>query len=420
MVQGMAFLSKKGFNPQNNSNRKQVYEAQQASKLEKERIRKREQQLKKERDDEELCQATGRGTTQLRFMYDAPPGLEGKKNKPDDGDYDEGIEPSSTNNSQKQQQHNDVTKAQPGDDAAAAAFRQMFATANQNNNQDEGDDINYNNGRRNQKEQHGFAPVLQGSNFDALAAKMEEGNTNKDGAGDARSALEKAVGRRDRGGALTLDEQIARFPQLKNAPMAKGMSATDVNVSFKPLGAQMRNVKCLACGVWGHSRGDRECTKSGWDPFAARAPTAAAAASASSIMNNKPVPPSTNRPSRDATASSSSSKRDRRKKGDDDDLSRSRSRSYSSDSYSSDDSRRHHRKREKRRRKERSSKHHDKKKKKRHSSSRDDRRHRKRRSDYEDDSRSYSSADDRRRSKSKKRRKVRDDDDHRRRRRRDY
>jgi CBF1 interacting corepressor len=54
--------------------------------------------------------------------------------------------------------------------------------------------------------------------------------------------------------------------------MAKGMKGTDVQVNFKPLGTQLRNVQCLICGVWGHSRGDRECSKSGWDPFSMKGP----------------------------------------------------------------------------------------------------------------------------------------------------
>merc|ERR1712157_575096 len=77
----------------------------------------------------------------------------------------------------------------------------------------------------------------------------------------------KAVGKRDSNRALTLQEQIARFPQLKNAPMAKGMNVTNVHVKFNPMSGPLRNVRCLACGIWGHSRGDRECKKSGWDPF---------------------------------------------------------------------------------------------------------------------------------------------------------
>ena len=73
------------------------------------------------------------------------------------------------------------------------------------------------------------------------------------------------------------------------------MSATDVNVSFKPLGAQMRNVKCLACGIWGHSRGDRECQVTGWDPFSA----ASRPVSSSSIRPSKGEEPSARRVTRD-------------------------------------------------------------------------------------------------------------------------
>ena len=54
------------------------------------------------------------------------------------------------------------------------------------------------------------------------------------------SALEHAVGcKEETGAALTLDEQIQRFPALAGAPRAKGMTATDVNVKFKPLGTQI-------------------------------------------------------------------------------------------------------------------------------------------------------------------------------------
>ena len=248
MVQGMAFLSKKGFNPHNQVNRKNVWEAQQASKQEKERIRQRQEQLRREREDEELCAARHGGDgsqAQLRFMYDAPPGMADKKTEGE---------------AKPTESSSDVTQIQPGDDAAAAAFRRMLAKASQgepDNKEEDEEEFNANA----EEAKLSFGPVLQGSTLDANE-QQQPGDEIKN-----LSALEKAVGRKDRGGALTLEEQVARFPQLKNAPMAKGMSSTDVNVSFKPLGSQLRNVKCLACGVWGHSRGDRECSKSGWDPF---------------------------------------------------------------------------------------------------------------------------------------------------------
>ena len=271
MVQGLAFLSKKGFNPQNQSNRKQVWEAQHTSKQEQERIKQRREQLRRERDEEELARArhgeTGGSQAQLRFMYDVPPGMKTDKNNPQQELQQQDESKNTTN------MDSTVTQIQPGDDAAAAAFRRMLAA------QSAGIDLNHEDDSKPMNEQDKddmklrFGPVLQGTN-------LEKTTKPKAAILEGLSALEKAVGRRDgAGGALSLEEQIARFPQLKNAPMAKGMNATDVNVSFKPLGAQLRNVKCLACGIWGHSRGDRECAKSGWDPF--------------SSFSNRPGPSST-------------------------------------------------------------------------------------------------------------------------------
>lgn len=291
MVQGLKFLSKKGFNPQNQTNRKQVWEAQQASKLEQERIRRREEELKREREDEEICQIQhgDASQAQLRFMYNAPPGLE-NSNKYSEKDQQ------SKNNSQS----NDLTQIQPGDDAAAAAFRKVLASSVggsvvKSEEVEEDDKV-----EANDDSSLKFEPVLQGSKMDPMLASNPK---KKQGEGDLRSALEKAVGRKDRGGALTLEEQLARFPQLKNAPMAKGMSSTDVNVSFKPLGAQLRNVRCLACGQWGHSRGDRECSKTGWNPFAIRAPAAVTPNNNSTVIN----PPASTKSNRRSSYASSRS-----------------------------------------------------------------------------------------------------------------
>lgn len=172
-------------------------------------------------------------------MYAPPPGLEGP------GD-------SKKATSTLDVDPNDFTQRQPGDDDAAAAFRAMLAAASAGSSDNNPDNrlgqpqgLTFSNSR---------GAALQGSTVDANKKK------------EHMNALEKAVGKKTEQG-LSLEEQIERFPQLKNAPMAKGMSETNVNVTFKPLGTQLRNVRCLACGVWGHSRNDRECLVSGWDPF---------------------------------------------------------------------------------------------------------------------------------------------------------
>ena len=99
MVAGLKFLSKKGFNPQNNSNRKRVWEAQQHSKQEKERLRQRQEQLNREQEEQELERVTrgeiGGSQAQLRFMYDAPPGMNPDKNseRMEDKGMDDGMVP---------------------------------------------------------------------------------------------------------------------------------------------------------------------------------------------------------------------------------------------------------------------------------------------------------------------------------------
>ena len=182
---------------------------------------------------------TSAAASTLTFMYAPPPGLEGPgESKVAISTVD--VDP------------NDLTQRQPGDDDAAAAFRAMLAAAsvglsdtNPDNGPGQPQGLTFSNSR---------GAALQGSTVDANKKKAH------------MSALEKAVGKKTAQG-LSLEEQIERFPQLKNAPMAKGMTETNVNVTFKPLGTQLRNVRCLACGVWGHSRNDRECLVSGWDPF---------------------------------------------------------------------------------------------------------------------------------------------------------
>jgi CBF1 interacting corepressor len=320
MVQGLKFLSKKGFNPQNQVNQKNVWEREHASKNEQERVRQRGEQLRRERDDEELARARagerGGSQAQLRFMYDAPPGSTGEQKEQQEQTNNDAAKPSTSAGS--------LTQIQPGDDAAAAAFRRMLA----------GQCMPEEGMTKNEEQEDtkvSFGPVLQGSDMEKVKAIKPEG----------LSALEKAVGRRDKAPGLSLAEQMQRFPQLKNAPMAKGMSDTNVNVAFKPLGAELRNVKCLACGIWGHSKGDRECKTSGWDPFSGR--TTMPVAQSSSI---RPVETPKEIPDKDAATKS------RTKYSEEDDKSVSSS-SSSSDDSSRKKSRKHRKSSRKKKRKHR-------------------------------------------------------------------
>jgi CBF1 interacting corepressor len=60
-------------------------------------------------------------------------------------------------------------------------------------------------------------------------------------------------------------EQEERFPFLKDAPTEGSYSKT-VKLKHKPLGFEVRNVRCLRCGSWGHQSGDRECSMRDYNP----------------------------------------------------------------------------------------------------------------------------------------------------------
>ena len=265
MVQGIKFLTKKSFNPTNLTNQKQVWERQQQEKEAARKTKEREKQLQKERDDALLAQSRGE-ISKVSFLYEPPPGMVQKKEQHACNSSESVVNQGDGSHAMK-----DWAERQPGDDDAAAAFRLLLAGVPVKSSADPGSTppvaLSSSGGT-----------VLQGTTYDPMTA-----DTPRNG-GNALSALEKAVGKRpqhSQRNALSLDEQIQRFPSLANAPRVAGIGtqgAGDTSVTFKPLGAQIRNVRCLVCGTWGHSKGDRECAVSGWDPFATRAPPAAAAA----------------------------------------------------------------------------------------------------------------------------------------------
>ena len=55
------------------------------------------------------------------------------------------------------------------------------------------------------------------------------------------------------------DKMEDKFEFLKNAPKAANF-IKEMKVTYQPMGIQLRNVKCMRCGEWGHSSGDRECS----------------------------------------------------------------------------------------------------------------------------------------------------------------
>ena len=60
-------------------------------------------------------------------------------------------------------------------------------------------------------------------------------------------------------GATTEREKLLeRFPFLANAPQ-EGKYTENQVVQLKPFGKEVRHVRCLRCGQWGHGAGEKIC-----------------------------------------------------------------------------------------------------------------------------------------------------------------
>lgn len=275
---GIAFLSKKAFNPSNISNQKIVWKAEQIANQERKRFAEREKQLSIERDHEEFAKASGNktelGRSTLSFMYDIPPGLNEKSDHRKSYDMvfegDHSSFKNEASNPKSSIKRDNFFIRKDNDDDAAAAFREMFANTTNCNETSKPYLNNFSSADSNIETNKLLLTGINPNNQLAKKIKHVE-HSNKDNL----TPLEKAVGRKEDAsrGAMKYARQIERFPQLRNAPLEITKKGHDIahiasmSIRFKPLGAQIRNVRCIACGVWGHGLGDRECSINGWDPF---------------------------------------------------------------------------------------------------------------------------------------------------------
>eukprot|EP01120_Amphizonella_sp_Union-15-10_P003901 TRINITY_DN14353_c0_g1_i1.p1 TRINITY_DN14353_c0_g1~~TRINITY_DN14353_c0_g1_i1.p1 ORF type:complete len:274 (-),score=75.79 TRINITY_DN14353_c0_g1_i1:164-985(-) len=53
-------------------------------------------------------------------------------------------------------------------------------------------------------------------------------------------------------------KDVPNLEYLKNAP-SMGRYTEGIEITHKPLGIEVRKVRCARCGEWGHTSGDREC-----------------------------------------------------------------------------------------------------------------------------------------------------------------
>ena len=298
MVQGIKFLTKKSFNPTNITNQKVVWEREQQQQHRLQQIQERNKVLQQEKDNEQIQLSRG-GSTKVNFLYEPPPGLTTTSTTS-----------STTGTSSTPVFATTATAStgmlsierQPGDDDAAAAFRQLLHAATNTGNDTTKSTESLTVGNTAIPTSHSSrGTVLQGTNYDPVAAATDPTSATTSASNNSTNtkpfqltALEKAAGKKPQHGtrnSLSYEEQVQRFPMLANAPRVPGIIATNnsnpngsnsnnnnnnnnstehaTSITFKPFGAQIRQVRCLSCGTWGHSKGDRECTVSGWDPFAA-------------------------------------------------------------------------------------------------------------------------------------------------------
>lgn len=149
------------------------------------------------------------------------------------------------------------------DDAAVKAFKESLRRHRERDTQHPSSSSS-STSDRDQVEKHRDADALKAQQFEREQQLRKIKADPNFAASSRQSALEREVGRRHDPG-LTQEEQEERFPFLKDAPTEGSYSKT-VKLKHKPLGFEVRNVRCLRCGSWGHQSGDRECSMRDYNP----------------------------------------------------------------------------------------------------------------------------------------------------------
>merc|ERR1712228_38732 len=99
--------------------------------------------------------------------------------------------------------------------------------------------------------------------------KVEEEQRKKEWqqAMQSMSREERRFAEKEMENGLSVHERnVRRFDFLKNAPMAAEY-VKNMEVTHKPFGKLIRNVRCIKCGKWGHRIYDRECEMNKYNPL---------------------------------------------------------------------------------------------------------------------------------------------------------
>jgi len=95
---------------------------------------------------------------------------------------------------------------------------------------------------------------LQDSRGDSKAVVPVDGDAaDADPANDAHSKDKKMKAK------PYLQQLEEKFPFLKNVPVKADWMRTLGKLQVKPLGIELRDVRCMRCNQYGHKSGDREC-----------------------------------------------------------------------------------------------------------------------------------------------------------------